>query len=70
MQTTLAPNKIEEIFALVDAPAFREDSKKAYKGNKAAIKRVREVELKVGKLCTQGRAELSDIKKNLALTKN
>jgi hypothetical protein len=69
-QLSAFPNEVDKIKAFfLDYPSFMADSIKAYKGNKAAIRRCRNVILELEKTCRTARKELTNVRVNLHLTK-
>jgi hypothetical protein len=68
-QLSFAPNDCDLIYATVVMPEFVDNMTKAYKGNKAAIRRTRAQLQAIKKLCESGRKELTNIKHNIKITK-
>lgn len=63
------PTEVENIKSFGKNNDFFEDSKQAYKGNKAAIRRCRNKILELEKTCRAARKELTSVRVNLHLTK-
>ncbi|MGR3809564.1 histone H1 [Jiulongibacter sp. NS-SX5] len=68
-QQSFNPTKFHQLLSQVTSEELLKDQEKAYKGNKAAGVRVRKAMLTVKQLAQETRQEMTDIKKNLPVTK-
>lgn len=73
-QLSLNPSEVDKLLGVWTSyrgylDEFIVDKAKAYKGNKAAIRRCRVKLLEIEKLCKAARAELTSVRVNLHLTK-
>ena len=63
-QTTLTPNKVQQLSEIVTSNDFVKNHLEGYAGNKAAITRTRVQLSAIAKMCKEAREELQKVKKS------